>query len=162
MSLSSEIMAWVDEAIELRHGTAGDPAGPLRGSPEETMAEVVQLLQRVRMRSDRVDELLTKTALAKSRIKRASDDAKFSAETAIYTATQQRSARKGEFTSGREIEADAKLDSFEARRQAHQLALLVDQATTAYDVINNINWQLANIRNDLRARLHALQFEASL
>ena len=162
MSAGESITAWLEEAIELRHGSAEDPKGPIRGAPEETLHEVLDLLGRVKQRADRVDELMTKTAMARSRIKLAAEDAKFKAETEMYAATRDRSARKSEFTSGREIEADAKLDSFEARRSAHQVAQLVEQANTAYEVLNQISRQLNNIRSDLRARLHALQFEASL
>ena len=162
MTAGDSINKWLEEAIELRHGSAEDPKGPIRGAPEETIHEVLDLLGRVKQRADRIDELATKTAMARSRIKLAADEAKFTAETQMYTATRDRASRKSEFTSGRELEADAKLDSFEARHAAHQVAQLVEQANTAYEILNQISWQLGGIRSDLRARLHALQFESSL
>lgn len=158
------VQAWVKEAIELRHGDAGDPKGSIRGwgSSEDSISEVQDLLLRVRTRSDRVDELLAKSTQAKARAKRAQDEAAFSADRVLMEATTQRASRRAEFSSGREREAEAKLDAFEERRLAHQAGRLVSVTVEAYEVINQIHWQLDSIRKDLRAILHALQFESGL
>lgn len=160
--LEQRVLAWVAEALDLRHGAAGDPKGRLRDSPEGSPAEVTDLLLRVRARSDRVDELLSKVTLARGRAKRSKEEAAFSADRALMEATQQRAARRVEFSTGKEREADAKLDSFEERRIAHQGDRLVSVTQDAYEVINQVHWSLEAIRKDLRATLHALQFESSL
>ena len=162
--LESRVLSWVKEALELRHGDAGDPQGPIRGwgSTDDSIPEVQNLLLRVRARSDRVDELLAKSTQAKARAKRAQDEAAFAADRALMQATTQRSARRAEFSSGREREAEAKLDAFEERRLAHQASRLVSVTAEAYEVINQVHWQLDAIRKDLRAILHALQFESGL
>ncbi len=156
------ILSWVQEALELRHGSAGDPKGALRGASEETSADITDLLLRVRMRSDRVDELLAKITQAKGRAKRAKEEAAFAADIALMEATRSHSARRVEFSAGREREAEAKLDSLEERRLAHRGDRLVNLASESYEVINQVHWSLDAIRKDLRAQLHALQFESSL
>lgn len=162
--IESLVMSWVDEALDLRHGSAGDEKGPLRGwgSTDDSPSEIMDLLLRVRVRSDRVDELLSKVTQARGRAKRAKDEAAFAADVALITATQNRAARRVEFSTGKEREADAKLDSLEERRIAHQADRLVSTTNEAYEVINQVHWQLDAIRKDLRASLHALQFESSL
>lgn len=160
--LETLVMSWVTEALELRHGAAGDPEGPIKGWTANPPSEVTAVLLRVRSRSDRVDELLSKVTQARGRAKRTQDQAAFVAEVALMTATTQRAARRVEFSSGREREAEAKLDSLEERRIAHQANRLVNVTNEAYEVINQAHWQLDAIRKDLRATLHALQFESSL
>lgn len=162
--VENQILAWVSEALELRHGTGGDPEGPIPlVTPTMGYAEVNKILYRVRTRSDRVDELLAKATQAKARTRRAQEEAKFNAEVKYDQATQQnRASRSQEFTSSAERHADAALDSFEARRAAHQASRLVSVATEAFDVISQVHWQLSDIRKDLRATLHSLQFASSL
>ena len=156
------IFGWVAEALDLRHGEAGDPQGPLRGSPQETPAEIMDLLRRVRARADRVDELLSKVTLARGRARRAKEEAAFAADRALMEATQQRAARRVEFSSAKEREADAKLDAFEERRVAYLRDRLVSVTNDAFEVVSQVHWQLDSIRKDLRASLHALQFESGL
>ncbi len=160
--LETQVVSWVKEALDLRHGTGGDPQGLLKGAPEETTGEIMELLLRVRARADRVDELLSRVTLARGRAKRAREEAAFAADRALMEATQQRASRRAEFSTGKEREADAKLDAFEERRIAHQGDRLVSVTNDAYEVVNQVHWQLDAIRKDLRASLHALQFESSL
>lgn len=160
--VEGRIVAWVNEALELRHGAAGDPLGSIHDAPEETIDEVTSLLLRVRQRSDRVDELLANATRARGRARRAKEEAAFTADLALLTATSERAQRRVDFESGREREADAKLASVEERRLAHRAARLVDITAESYEVINQVHWQLDAMRKDLRARLHALQFESSL
>lgn len=162
--LETRVLSWVKEALELRHGEAGDPQGAIRGwgSADDSIPEVQNLLLRVRARSDRVDELLAKATQAKARAKRAQDEAAFSADRAVMEATKHHASKRAEFSSGREREAEAKLDAFEERRLAHQASRLVSVTGEAYEVINQVHWQLDAIRKDLRAILHALQFESGL
>lgn len=157
-----QVMLWVTEAIELRHGTAGDPEGSLSTGNESTPAEALAFLRRVRQRADRVDELHVVIIRAKGRARRLQAEAAFHADTALTSAMVERGSKRVEFSSGRERESEAKLDSFDERRAAHQAARLVDVTSEAYDVINTIHWQLDAIRKDLRSTLNALQFEATL
>lgn len=157
-----QIMLWVEEAVELRYGAAGDPEGALTTGNETTPAEALAFLRRVRQRADRVDELLTVIIRAKGRARRLRDGAAFHADNALTTAVVERGTHRKEFSSGRERESEAKLDSFEERRTAHTAARLVDITIEAYDVVNGIHWGLDAIRKDLRSTLNALQFEATL
>ena len=158
----AQIMAWVTETLELRHGEAGDPKGRLRGAEQESIAEMTDLLLRVRARADRVDELLSKVTLARGRARRAKEEAAFAADQALMQATQIRAGQRVEFSSAAERAADAKLDSFNERRVAYLRDRLVSVTNDSYEVISQIHWQLDAIRKDLRAALHALQFESSL
>lgn len=160
-SLETTVISWVAEALELRHGVAGDE-GLLKDAPTDTSTEVMALLRRVRTRSDRVDGLLANAISARGRARRAQAEAAFVADNALSQATSNRASRRREFEAGREREADAKLDSFEERRVAHQGARLVDVTQEAYEQINKISWQLNALRSDLRETLHGIQFEASL
>jgi len=160
--LETAVISWLAEALELRHGDAGDPKGKLKDTHPEGVAEVTDFLLRVRQRSDRVDELLAKTTRAKARARRAKEEAEFLAEQALYKATQVHAGRRVDFSAAREREADAKLDAFEERRLAHQANRLVNVTSEAYDVVNQVHWQLDAMRKDLRATLHAFQFESSL
>lgn len=161
--VEQQVLAWMKEALELRHGTAGDPKGSLKGAQHETPAEITDLLLRVRARSDRVDELLSRVTIARGRARRAREEAQFAADRRLMEATQERAGKLGrEYETGKEREADAKLEAFEERRIAHQGERLVSVTNDAYDVVNQCHWQLDAIRKDLRAQLHALQFESSL
>lgn len=157
-----QVLGWVSEAIDLRHGAAGDPDGLLRDAPQETVEEVRALLVRVRARSDRVDELLSIATLARGRARRSKEEAAFAADEALMRATQVVASRRAEFSSGKEREADAKLAAFEERRVAYLRERLVSVTADAYEVINQIHWQLDAMRKDLRATLHSLQFESGL
>lgn len=163
--LESKVTAWVKEALDLRHGDAGDPNGPLRPvGMDEGLHVVMDELVRVRSRSDRVDGLLAKVTQAKGRARRAQEGAAFAASQRYDEAQQQNSARRmpGSFTSREERNADAALAALEERRTAHQAERLVSVTAEAYDIINQIHWQLNAIRTDLRAQIHAIQFENSL
>lgn len=163
--IEERVMDWVAEALELRHGPAGDPKGPINGwgSTEDTPRDALDLLLRVKTRSDRIGELLSKVTQAKARAKRAQDQAQFQAEIAYAEAMRNNAARRADaFVSARERDADASLDSLEQRRIAHHAARLVSITTEAYDVVSQTYWQLEAIRKDVRATIHALQFESSL
>lgn len=160
------VIGWAREALDLRHGDAGDPKGSIRGwgSSDDSPTDVLDLLLRVRQRSDRVDQLLANVTMAKSRAKRAHEEATFAAEIAKAEATKEyaNSGRRREFASAKETDSEATLQSLEQLRTAHRAARLVSVTSEAYDVVNQIHWQLESIRKDLRATLHALQFESSL
>lgn len=154
----------VEEALELRHGSAGDPEGPIVGiDPELGPAAVDHELHRVRGRADRVDRLLSDITRVRGNIRRQQAAAKFQAENAFNQATSDNAAsRTRDFVSREERIADAALDSFNERRAAYLADRLVSVADECYEVIRGVNFQFGAIRNDLRATLHALQFESSL
>lgn len=160
--IESRVTEWVAEALDLRHGAAGDPQGSINGVHPQTINEIYDLLRRVRARSDRVDELLASMTQLRGRVKRAKEAAEFNADTAVAEATQQRAARRVEFSSAKEREADAKLDAFQQRRTVFFANRLVSTTNDGYEVIRQVSSQLAEIRSDLRAELRALQFESSL
>jgi hypothetical protein len=162
--LEERIVGWVREALDLRHGTAEDPDGTLAGILEvEHPDEAVHALRRVVARIDRLDRLMASVTQARGRAKRAEDQAKFVADQAYDEATRLNAAnRRAEFITAKERHADAALDSLEQRRIAHHAARLVSITAEAYEVVNQVHWQLDGLRKDLRTILHALQFERSL
>lgn len=161
--IEERIVAWVEEALELRHGAAEDPEGGLDGVLDvDTPVAAVHQLRRVVQRADRVDALLANATRARARAKRAEDAAKFQAARAYDEAAQQVGARRVEFSTARERHADASLNSFEQQRIAHHAARTVSIASEAHEVINQVHWQLDTLRKELRAVLNAFQFEASM
>jgi hypothetical protein len=161
--IESKVIALVEEAVALRYGTLGDPNDKkLRDYDPESPHEWVDYIRIVMARADRIDELRTVCTRMRGRAKRAQAEAQFKAEQKLYQATSDRASRRRDFETGRERDADAKLESFEERRAAHQTARLVDVTSEAHTVISDIYWQLDAMRKDARALLHALQFEASL
>lgn len=165
VKVETSVLSWVEEALELRHGAAGDPDGPLRQvGMEEGLHVVMNELVRTRNRSDRVDGLLAKATQAKGRARRAQEQAAFVASTAYDNAQVKAQANRlpQSFMTKEEKNAEAALGSFEERRVAHTAERLVSITSEAYEVINQIHWQLNAIRTDLRAQIHAIQFENSL
>lgn len=164
--MEKKILAWVEEALELRHGSAGDEDGPIgqafKDLNMQDTREIIALMFRIRQRSDRVDFLLSLVAQAKGRASRAQSEAKFAADEKYERAMNERSTTKREFTSGREIHANASIDSIDDRRIAHKAQRLVSITQEAYDVINQIGWQLQRQRDDLKEMLRTLRFEHSL
>lgn len=159
---SKRVLEWVKEALELRFGVADDPDGVLQGAPQDTIQEVMHLLRRVRARADRVDELQAKALLAKGRAKRVQENAAFLADQKLSEAAKDHASKRADFSTGFERQSEAKLDAFEERRTAYQAGKLVSVTDDAFRVINGCHYQLKTMRDDLRAFLHALQFESSL
>jgi hypothetical protein len=162
--MESAVMAWAREALELRQGAADDPEGRIGiVHIAEGHRAVLDMLIRVRRRSDRIDELLAKATQAKARAKRTQDQAKFEAAVAYDSATNENALhRTQEFVTGAERHADAALASISERRKAHQAERLVSITTEAHKLISDASWQLADIRKELREIIHAIQFESSL
>lgn len=163
--LEQSIMDWVAEALELRHGDAGDPDGKL-SNPTLTAGPrpVVAMLRRVSQRADRVDELLAKATQARGRFRRARDEAQFSAEIAYDEATQRNKVRRDReaFESREERKAEAALASLNEKRAEHEARRLVSIAEEAHEIITQVHRQLDSIRQDLRTTLRTLQFEGNL
>lgn len=163
--MEATMVEWVTEALELRHGSGEDPEGKLTDvDPSEGIEALMALLSRVRMRADRVDELMSKATRARSRFRRVREEANFAAELAYDEATRKNKTRRSfdDYATKDERKADASLLSLDEKRAAHEAKRLVSFSEEAYEVITQIHWQLDAIRKDLRAALHALQFESKL
>ena len=161
--IEATVLGWVDEALELRHGDAGDEEGPLRNvSIEEGVHAVMYELTRVRKRVDRVDFLRTKVAILRSKLKKAKAVAKFQADSKLMEATSHRNRVKLDYDSAAAVKAEAGLDSFEERRAAHEAQVLLDTVEDSYWIIVKIAAELDSIRTDLRAIIKSLQFESTL
>lgn len=162
--LESSVQEWATEAIELRFGSGEDPQGPLYPlGPEAKVHEQTDFLYRVKKRVERVDLLYSNAIQAKARARRAQESAQFDATKAYEEAMRKNQAsRTADFITRDERVADASLDSFEQKRIAHHAGRLVSITSEAYDVIREMHWQLEALRKDVRAMIHAQNFESSL
>lgn len=153
---------WAAEAVDMRHGVANDPDGKLTTGSDESPAEALAFLRRVRQRADRVDELLQAARRARGRARRALAEIAFQVDNAMDLEIQKQVGKRREFSAASERRVDAKLATFEERRTEHQAKRLLDVADETVEVINQMHWSLDALRKDLRGTLHALQFESSL
>lgn len=162
--LEKRMLGWVEEALEMRHGAAGDPLGPLKpldfsDGPEAVRADLL----RARMRQDRVDELLSTVMRARGRIDRVKREAAQQAQEAYDRANQDNAARRrASFTSAKERDSDANLDTIEQRRTAFEAERLASFADECERIIRNKSFELGGMRDDLKKVLAGLQFESSL
>lgn len=162
-AVEATVLTWVKEAIDLRHGDAGDEEGKLRIlSIEDGVPAVMHELTRVRKRTDRVDYLRTQVALLRSKLKKSKAEAKFAAESKLMEATTHRNRTKLEYDSAAAVASEAGLDAFEERRAAHEAQVLLDVVEDSYWVIDKITSELDSIRTDLRAIIKSLQFSSTL
>lgn len=155
-----ELIAWATEALELRHGTAGDSQGTV-GLPKYEAGQyaAIEMLQRVRVRLDRVEELQSKSRQAKGRVMRLKESAEFEAQEAYDRAMQNRGIhRTKDFVTADEKRADASLDSIAEKRTAHQLKRLESIAAEVLDVVGHCYWGLEKLREDILQMLRIQQF----
>lgn len=154
----------VEEALELRHGEAGDPEGRLSViNPDEGPSAVSHMLLRVRLRSDRVDFLLSGVTRLRGAARRTRDNARYESELAYNTATNTNENRRTrEYVTGAERHAQASLDSLVEKRAAFLADRLVSVADESYEVILQVHRQLGDMRTDLRSTIRELQFESGL
>lgn len=148
--MEKTMVGWATEAIELRFGEAGDDLGRVRLPDWEAgPTAMISSLGRVRVRLDRVEELQTKAMRARGRITRIQSDAAFEAQRAYDEAAVHRSAfRSQEYTSAKERNAEAALDSFEQKRAAHQAEKLVALSMQVEEQIKHCYWGLVRLRED--------------
>lgn len=158
-----DLLAWAEEALELRHGEADDPKGKVHlPSYELGLPASVEMLQRVRVRLDRVEELQSKSRQAKGRVMRLRENADFDAQLAYDQAMQiQGATRAREYVTGLEKNADASLASLEQKRAAHQLRRVESVATEVLDVIGQCYWGLEKLREDILQMMKLNQFITS-
>lgn len=157
--LETAMVAWATEAIDLRFGEAGDPQGRV-ALPDWEAGQPVMIssLARVRTRLDRIEELQTKAMRARGRLHRMQSEAAFAAQAAYDEAAVQRSAfRSQEYTSAKERNAEASLDSFAQKRAAHLAEKLVAIALEVEEQIKHCYWGLVKLREDHLTLLRRLE-----
>ncbi len=161
--VEEQVDKWVREVIELRFGKAEDPDGDVLGFPGDHPDEVVHMLNRVRIRSDRIEEIQSNLRRVRGRIKRSLDAAQLEADLKRDESfVRNRASRTMDFVTADERKADAALDSLEEKRAALALKRLHDFVQEAHDVVDQARWGLSAYRQDLRAQLHALQVVRSM
>jgi hypothetical protein len=152
--VESQLLAWVSEAMELRHGEAEDPDGRVGLPPFELGQDAaVSMIQRVRQRLDRVEELQSLARQALGRVMRLREQADFEASLKYDEAMANGKDRYREFTAADEKRADATLASLKERREAHKLKRVESQAKETLDVVGQCYWGLANLREDIHKML---------
>lgn len=154
----------MDEAIELRYGSANDPQGPIRLPDfEDGMSLFVDTLSRIRTRLDRVQELQSLSQRARARARRTVAQKEFEAQEAFDRSMQERSNRRSSasFSTKEEKNADASLDSFEQKREAHLAARTLDIANETLEVITSCYWGLSALREEVLTLMKSLQYGAT-
>lgn len=160
--VAARLYALLNEAVELRFGTANDPEGELHipayevGNPEQ----FIHVLVRARQRADRVEFLLNQAKKIRNALamrKREADDAE---QDRLDQALSQ--GKKVEFKTRDETMAEARLQSFDERRAARLAARRAEVAHQVVEAINDIHWGLSGLRTDLREVLRSFQFESNM
>jgi hypothetical protein len=150
MNNEEQLLAWVEEALELRHGEADDPLGKLELPPYTDGPDgVLNTLRRVRVRLDRVEELQSRSRQMKGKVSRSRAKAEFDADLAEHEAMKKQANRGREFVSAAQLKAEASLDSIEQKRILHRLKKLESMADEAYEIIKTCYWGLDKIRTEL-------------
>jgi hypothetical protein len=155
--IEGKLLGWVEEAMDLRHGEAHDPHGKVSLPAYELGQDAaVDMLQRVRQRLDRVEELQSMSRQALGRVLRLREQADFELSLKYDESIATNRNRYLEYQSADEKRADASLASLNEKRQQHQMKRLESHAKEALDVITQCYWGLANLREDIlqMLRLH--------
>lgn len=161
--IESAVLAWVGEAIELRHGAAGDEEGKLRiVTIDDGVQAVMHELTRVRKRTDRLDYIRTQLALLRSKLKKARAEAKFLADSKLAETTTRSNRTKLDYDSAAAVKAEASLEAFEEQRAAHEAQVLFEIVEDSYWILDKITTEMDSIRTDLRAIIKSLQFSSTL
>lgn len=162
--IESRILAWVDEAIELRFGGEGDDNGVLDPATVDfnSNLSIMLMLERVRIRETRVDGLLIEAMRAQAKAKRAAKSLAFQSQTQYAESMRVAADRRREYVSADELKAEANLGSLEERRKTYQAERLLAVADEAVDVIKQISYQFNRWRNDLLEMSKARRAETML
>lgn len=150
-NVEESLLAWAEEALDLRHGQANDPDGKVSLPPyEEGQPAAIDMLQRVRQRLDRVEELQSKARQARGRLMRHREAAEFEASIKYDEAMQKaRQTRTQDFVTAAEKNADAALASIDEKRAAHQIKRTESLAVEVLDVVTQCYWGLEKLREDI-------------
>ena len=148
--VEKQLVSWVEEALEARHGEYGDPDGRVSLPAYELgQPAAIDMLGRVRQRLDRVEELQSMARRAKGRVMRMREEAEFEASLKYDEAMATGAKRYQEYALGDEKRADASLASLTERRQAHAMKRAESFATEALDVVTQCYWGLEKLREDI-------------
>lgn len=158
-----KLLGWMEEALELRHGAGEDPKGKVSLPPYELgQPAALEMLQRVRVRLDRVEELQSRARQLKGRAYRLRSTSEFDASLAYDTAMHHnRATLSQDYKSADEKKADAALASLNQKRELHQRKQVESLATETLDVISHCYWGLEKLREDLLQMLRIHSFVTS-
>lgn len=161
--IETNLLDWATEALELRHGEAEDPKGRISlPSYEAGQHAALDMLQRIRVRLDRVEELQSKARQVRGRVMRLRENADFEASIAYDMAMQDQGAsRVRAYVTGAEKNADASLASLVEKREAHKLKRLESIAVEVLDVVGQCYWGLEKLREDVLQMVRITQFITS-
>lgn len=149
----------LDEALQLRHGVQVEGA-------VGDQHQILDTLMAVRVRVDRVEELLNRAMITRGVIARASSHAKASTAEAWDRAVIKQ--RKGpvsldsDYLGARERYAMANLETLELRREEQKLGESQSLADQIVEQIRITYRGLTDLRQDLLTMLRAAQFETTL
>lgn len=149
-NVEGQLLAWASEALELRHGEAGDASGRVKLPAFELgQPAAVDMLGRVRQRLDRVEELQSQSRQALGRVVRLREEAEYELSLKYDDAISNNRNRYVDFQSADEKRADAALKSLDQKRKLHQMKRLESHAREVLDVVTQCYWGLSNLREDL-------------
>jgi len=158
-NVEAQLLQWASEALELRHGDAGDTGGRVRLPAFELgQPAVVDMLGRVRQRLDRVEELQAQSRQALGRVVRLREEAEYELSLKYDDAISNNKNRYVDFQSADEKRADAALKSLEEKRKLHQMKRLESHAREVLDVVTQCYWGLSNLREDLLQMVNSHTF----
>ncbi len=162
--IEARILQWVDEAIELRFGIAGDHDGHLDPSTVDfnSSLSLMHMLERVRLRESRVDGLLVEAMRAQAKAKRAAKSTAYHSRNQYDESMRIAADRRREYVSADELKAEANLGSLVERHKNYQAERLLLVADEAVEVIKQISYQFNRWRNDLHEMSRARRAETML
>lgn len=166
-SLEAQLKEMIEEALELRYGTAGDPDGTLDLPPSSSsQQDVLETLLRVRARADRLEEIYARLIRTRADGNRRFTLAKATAQEAWndHLGQQRRASarRGGEFEGPRERYAEADLATLSQQREQRAAERLVSHIEEALDVVKLAHRSLDGFRQDVLAILRSYAFESHL
>lgn len=161
------LKSWIEEAVDLRHGRG---EGMPELSPYSDLISPFQITEQltfIRLRLDRLEEMLVNSIRARASLKRAHQVVKDELQQAWDThvtnpSAIQRRVLTQEYATGKEKFAEANLATLDLQRKERKSAELLSFAEETAEVIRTLHRGLEGIRQDLLAQVRALQVESHL
>jgi hypothetical protein len=150
-----QLATWTEEALRLRFESVSEIDYTVVGTDS-----IRRQLHLLRQAMDAVERLQGNCLRVRGRARRAAKHARSVADEGWDQAVVQQP--RVEYQGPRERYAEASLRTFTEQRTAREGEQLVLAADTAYEVVRSAYQGLNSMRQDLRAMLHALQFESTL
>lgn len=162
-NVTKQLYSWLEEALELRFGEAGDPEGRLT-LPEYEVgpAEFTRVLLRARKRADRIEELLSKSKRVHGRLAAIQREAADKTQDKMDEALVSGQHTKMEFSTGLERKAEASLKSFDEKREERKAQRRLDVADEVVGALKDVHFGLAGWRSDVRDVIRTFQLESNL